>query len=217
MMMTKPLESGTTALPSESKMSPGAKPSSSRRERLTELQQKGREIWKRFDVDVRRQEWHPFVPADYQLVEKSLLRLHRPGLRFLEWGSATGVITIMADLLGYEAYGIEIDPALVEIARGLARDFESAAQFAAGSFLPADYEWVSEDGDRRYGTIGRGESAYATLGSDLDSFDIVFAYPWSGEEPIMHDVIKRRGNANSQFLLYGAAGVHIYQGGQLLS
>ena len=32
---------------------------------------------------------------------------------FLEWGSGTGVITIMADMLGFEAYGIEINPALV--------------------------------------------------------------------------------------------------------
>ena len=30
--------------------------------------------------------------------------LHRgPGLRFLEWGAATGVITIIADLLGFDA------------------------------------------------------------------------------------------------------------------
>jgi hypothetical protein len=217
-MMTKKLKSRTSAQKSESKESPDEKASESlQRARLSELHDKGKEIWKRFDKDVRRQEWHPFVPADYQLVERSLLRFQRPGLRFLEWGSATGVITIMADMLGYEARGIEIDPALVEIARGLAQEFDSAAQFAVGSFLPAGYEWVSEEGDRRYGTIGRGESAYAALGSDLDSFDLVFAYPWSGEEPIMHDVIRRHGGDSTHFLLYGASGVQVYQGGQRLS
>ena len=76
------------------------------RARLAELAEEGWEIWRRFDEQVRREQWHPFVPADYDHVLRTLLQLRAPGLRFLEWGSATGVITIMAYLLGYDAYGI---------------------------------------------------------------------------------------------------------------
>ena len=81
--------------------------------------------------------------------------------------AATGVITIMADLLGYDAAGIELDAGLVAIARGLARKYDSKARFAAGSFLPTGYRWVSSDGDMRLGTIGDGPSGYLELGQPL--------------------------------------------------
>jgi hypothetical protein len=187
------------------------------RVRIAELQYEGQEIWNRFDTEVRQQDWHPFVPADYPTVLEALMRLRRPGLRFLEWGCATGVITIMADLIGFQAYGIEIDRELLSIARDLAARFESGAQFAAGSFLPAGYEWKSRSGDRRLGTIGQDVSAYAELGHPLEDFDVVFAYPWSGEEPIMQDLMRCYGGSESLLLLHGAAGVQVYQRGRRLS
>jgi hypothetical protein len=184
------------------------------RVRLAELQHEGREIWDRFDTRVRRHEWHPFVPADYETVLRALLPLRAPGRRFLEWGSATGVVTIMADLLGFDACGIEIDHDLVAIARDLAARFDSAARFGAGSFLPAGYEWRSPTGDRRLGTIGLAPSAYPSLGRSLDEFDIVFAYPWGGEEPIMKDVMRAYGARDALLLLHGAAGVQTYVRGR---
>lgn len=187
------------------------------RARLISLHDEGREIWNRFDVEVRQHAWHPFVPADYQRVQRALLPLRGPGLRFLEWGSATGVITIMADLLGFEAYGIELDPELAAIARGLAERFGSGARFAAGSFLPAGYEWRSETGDRRLGTIGHGTSAYAELQHPLEDFDLVFAYPWSGEEPTMHDLMRRHGGIGARLLLYDLQGVQVYRWGRPVS
>ena len=127
-------------------------------EKLTALQDEGFEIWRRFDIEVRQHDWHPFVPVEYGDVLAKLLELRAPGLKFLEWGSATGVITIMADLLGYDAAGIELDAQLVAIARDLARKYDSRARFAVGSFLPAGYQWTSSDGDTRLGTIGHGPS-----------------------------------------------------------
>jgi hypothetical protein len=106
------------------------------RRRIAALSDEGWEIWERFDVDVRRNDWHPFVPADYERVLEALVAQRGPGLRFLEWGSATGVITIMADLLGYEAWGIELDPALVEVARGLASRYGSAGAVRGGELHP---------------------------------------------------------------------------------
>ena len=83
------------------------------RARIAALSDEGWAIWERFDVDVRQDHWHPFVPADYERVLEALVAHRGTGLRFLEWGSATGVITIMAELLGFDAYGVELDPALV--------------------------------------------------------------------------------------------------------
>ena len=183
--------------------------------RLTSLREEGRAIWNRFDSDVRRIRFHPFMPSDYERVLQALMALRRPGLRFLEWGSATGVITIMADLLGFEAYGIEIDPELVDLARGLAERSDSDARFAAGSFLPDGYEWISDTGDGRLGTIGRGASGYPELGWCLKDFDLVFAFPWDGEMPIMQDLMRRRGGSGASFLLYHATeGVQVYRRGR---
>lgn len=185
--------------------------------RLRALIEEGWEVWDRFDSQVRRERWHPFVAADYDRVLEALLAVRAPGLRFLEWGSATGVVTIMADLLGMEAYGIELDRSLVETARGLAARHRSGARFTAGSFLPSGYRWRPRDGDGRLGTIGEGESAYPVLGHPLEDFDLVFAYPWTGEEPMMQDLMRRYGRPDARLLLNGPDGVQIFSGGRLLS
>src|SRR5687767_15215616 len=89
------------------------------RRKLTDLQDEGFEIWRRFDIEVRQQTWHPFIPVEYEDVLQMLLAVRGPGRKFLEWGSATGVITIMADLLGFEAYGIIVITPVITIMAGL--------------------------------------------------------------------------------------------------
>lgn len=188
------------------------------RARLAELSEEGWEMWRQFDVEVRANDWHPFVPADYERVLQTLLQLRAPGLRFLEWGSAMGVIAIMADLLGFEAYGIELDPKLVEMARGLAERYGSGATFVAGSFVPSGYRWKSRTGDDRIGTIGYGQSGYPELKHPLDDFDIVYAYPWSGEEPMMLDLMAAYGDRGARLVLHGGPqGARVYRGGKLLA
>jgi hypothetical protein len=123
----------------------------------------------------------------------------------------------MADLLGFEAYGIELDTGLVSIACALAERYESRARFVAGSFLPTGYRWRPKTGDGRLGTIGQGVSAYAELGHALDDFDLVYAYPWSGEEPMMLDLMRTYGNSKARLLLHGDHGVNVYAGSRLVS
>jgi hypothetical protein len=176
------------------------------RKRLDAVIEDGMDLWEHFDREVRQRHWHPFVAADYIRVLQTLLTVRAPGQRFLEWGSATGVITIMADLLGFEACGIELDSQLVGIARDLARKHGSGARFAAGSFLPTGYRWKSSTGDSRQGTIGQGPSAYPELGHPLEDFDLVYGYPWSGEEPLMLDLMRCYGQKGSRLLLHSDAG-----------
>jgi len=187
------------------------------RSRLHALIDEGAEIYDRFDREVRDQNFHPFVPGDYGGILQTLLEVRAPGRRFLEWGSATGVVVIMADLLGFDAFGIELDSGLVSIARQLAERYQSRARFVAGSFLPAGYRWRPPTGDGRLGTIGQGVSAYAELGYGLDDFDVVYAYPWSGEEAMMLDLMQSYGNSKAYLLLHGDHGVNVYTGGRLIS
>ena len=183
--------------------------------RLETLFEEGQAWWYRFDAEVRDERWHPFVAADYNSVLAALLAVRRPGLRFLEWGSGTGVITIMADLLDFDACGIELDPSLVEVARDLALRWASNARFATGSFLPMGWEWRNARGDARPGTLGDGPSGYLKLGRPLDDFDVVYGYPWMGEEPLMLDLMRSHGGENAILLIHSPDGeTNIYQGGQ---
>ncbi|MEX2528055.1 MAG: hypothetical protein WEA09_10505 [Gemmatimonadota bacterium] len=180
--------------------------------RLHDLFEDGWEHWHRFDAEVRQREFHPFVNADYRVVLQALLPLRPFGGRFLEWGSGTGVITIMADLLGFDAHGIELDAQLVEVARTLAHRHGSKARFAVGSFLPTGYRWkprtgrrtrfAGAEGDDRMGTIGSGESAYRALEIPLDEFRWVYGYPWTGEEALMMDLMQRYGSKDAELLMY---------------
>jgi hypothetical protein len=186
--------------------------------RLADLCDEGAELAARFDEDVRSKQWHPFLPANYRVVLQALVARRAPDVRFLEWGSATGVITIMADLLGYEAYGIELDADLVDVARELALRNESKALFAAGSFLPASYRWKPDGGDGRMGTIGEGASGYDELGHDLNEFDVVFGFPWDGEIDMMLDLFRQHGRADARLLVNMTNdGVHEYRDGERLA
>jgi hypothetical protein len=173
--------------------------------RLAELADDGRRLWNRFDLEVRRNTFHSFLPADYDAVLLALLELRAPGLRFLEWGSATGVITIMADLLGFEACGIEADPALVSAARQLAADYGAGPTFVAGNFLPPGYEYRPRAGHAPGMDLG-GPSGYALLGRGLHDFDIVYGYPWPGEEDVMLEIMRAYGGPAARLLLYSADG-----------
>jgi hypothetical protein len=187
------------------------------RARLTALCAEGWALWDRFDEEVRAHRFHPFVAAEYDVVVDALIQHRGPNLRFLEWGAATGVIAIAADLLGFDSYAIELEPDLVSTARALAAKFESSAKFVVGSFLPTGYQWRSRDGDGRTGTLGTGQSGYRELGYALDDFDVVFGYPWDGERELMLDLMSRYGRADAILLLnHVANGVVAYRGGRKL-
>jgi hypothetical protein len=185
--------------------------------RLEQLAEEGWELWARFDREVRKHRWHSFVPAEYRRVLDALLPFRAPGRRFLEWGSATGVIAIMADLLGFDACGIELDASLVRMAEDLAARYSSRARFVAGSFLPAGYVYHAKDGDTRLGTVGEGPSGYLKLRRPLDDFDVVYGYPWIGEDALMHDLMRRYGNPEAHLLLHRVSGeVEVFRGGRRL-
>ena len=53
-----------------------------------------------------------FVPSNYELAWRTLDALPRG--RFCEWGSGLGVVTGLAELLGFDACGIEADAELCQ-------------------------------------------------------------------------------------------------------
>ena len=78
-------------------------------ERLLRVITRGAELGREFS-HARADNQHRFIAADHADAIPVLRASAGEAHTFLELGSGTGVITILADLLGFEAVGIELDP-----------------------------------------------------------------------------------------------------------
>lgn len=74
-----------------------------------------------------------FVPCDYEVFYAHLAAL--PPGAFCEWGSGMGIATGLADLLGFQALGIEIDEALAAASRQLLAEHGFRATIQTGDYL----------------------------------------------------------------------------------
>jgi hypothetical protein len=157
------------------------------------------EIWERFEKD---DGFEAYVPADYAAVLVSLQGLQGKATSILEWGSGLGVVTIMASRMGFDAYGIEIAPQLIDHARDLAAKYGPNALFAQGSFVPNDYSWNPEMGEDGTRTDFDAPDGYDQFDMRLDDFDVVYAYPWPDEHAVFADMLRGRGRPGGIFLTY---------------
>jgi hypothetical protein len=155
-----------------------------------------------------------FVPSEFAVVYRALNAIASnhlsAGRRFIEWGSGVGVVTCLASLAGFDAVGIEIEPRLVELACTLAADHAVDVQFSCGSFVPDGIEpSVDFSGDVNWLST-TGPEGYSALGLEIDDFDLVFAYPWPGEEQVIFDLFSDTAAVGALLLTYhGLEGVRL--------
>jgi hypothetical protein len=155
-----------------------------------------------------------FVPSDFEVVYRALAAIKSDNLatgrRFLEWGSGTGAVTCLAVWLDFDAAGIEIEPKLVRLAEQLAKKHRVTTQFSCGSFVPADSEpRLDVAADVTWLSSG-GCDGYDQLQLEPDDFDIVFAYPWPGEEQVIFDLFSDLAATGALLLTYhGQEGVRL--------
>ncbi|TWU21989.1 hypothetical protein [Novipirellula artificiosorum] len=91
-----------------------------------------------------------FVPSNYEMLWSKLDALPRG--RFCEWGSGFGLATGLANLLGFDAIGIELSPELADASRKLLNRFDLEARIECDDYLQriikADvyfvYSWPSQ-------------------------------------------------------------------------
>jgi len=145
-----------------------------------------------------------FVSADYVEVYQALFALQDRVDTVLEWGSGLGGVAIMASRLGFQAYGIEVEPLLVDRSQELAERYGPDAQFAVGSFIPDDYQWGIELPGNPSRTETDSRAAYEELEMQPHDFDLVYAYPWPDEHGLYLDILRNHGGENSLFLSYDA-------------
>ncbi|MFT7639546.1 MAG: hypothetical protein ACI9G1_001282 [Pirellulaceae bacterium] len=145
----------------------------------------------RIDEFLRRQKpvIHNFVASDFRTVDACLKWIDderlASGKNFCEWGCGFGVVAMLAALHEFYACGIEVEPDLIAAATELAEDFDVDVEFAQGSLIPdggLDVALELESLIQLEHIDTDSPSAYEELGIDVDEFDLIFAYPWPGEE-----------------------------------
>lgn len=148
-----------------------------------------------------------FVPSDFGLTARALMAIRERSLAsggtLCEWGSGVGGVTIAASILGFDAVGIEIDEGLIDASRSLARRMNAPdARFFHGSFVPDDADAAVDSTDEIVWLVTGGADAHAEMGVGIDDFDVIFAYPWPGEESVIIDLFAARAAVGALLVTY---------------
>ena len=112
-----------------------------------------------------------FVPSNYQVVYSALDTMPRG--RFCEWGSGIGIVTGLAEMLGFDACGIETNERMAAASRELLSGFGLSAAIKTG-----DYFEISHDAD------------------------IYFTYCWPGKIPRVEHHFLSVTPDNARLLIY---------------
>tara|TARA_R110002095_G_scaffold189660_1_gene167339 strand:+ start:57620 stop:58249 length:630 start_codon:yes stop_codon:yes gene_type:complete len=152
-----------------------------------------------------------FVPSQFKTVYHALHAIIdgnlASGNSLCEWGSGFGVVASLASMLEFIACGIEIEQDLVDESRRLAEDFGLPVEFVQGSFIPSGAEACAEeayaDNNSAYSwLITDADNGYEELQLDLDEFDVVFAYPWPGEDYLITSLFEKYAAEGALLLTY---------------
>lgn len=145
-----------------------------------------------------------FIPTDYALAFDALRAVRDIGDAFVELGSGAGVVAILADSLGFDSYGIEIDPWLVSQSEALAERHGSGATFVAGSFVPLALRDEVEHLQADFAAEIDGADAWAEMGLALRDFDVIYDYHWPEQADLHADMLARWGRPGATVLRYSA-------------
>lgn len=142
-----------------------------------------------------------YIPSDPVLLYRALEFLTQRDLPlgrvFCEWGCGFGAGVCIAAALGYDAHGLEIDPALVAAGRELVSELELAAQIHETSYLPEGFESYSGIGgeylisdDQLFSTEANahGDATYPGMKHEIAEIDVFFVYPWPMEQEFMQEL-----------------------------
>jgi hypothetical protein len=146
-----------------------------------------------------------FVGSELTSVNRALSHIHAEGLvqgsTFCEWGSGLGGVCGVAALNGFRPLGIEIQRDFVESARALAEKLHLSMQFAQGTFLlPGDEDLT--DTKTLHTELTFDHEAWNALDLAPSDCDVIFAYPWPGEESIVDGAFARHASPGALLLTF---------------
>ncbi len=154
--------------------------------------------WERFFADDDGHEAPRFVPSVPEIVFSALAEVTQrnlpPNRVFCEWGSGFGTATCIAALLGYKAYGVEIEEELVWQSRAIARRLKIPVEIICTNMFPEGYgshsgvggaEWVALESFRDPNDADRRPLRYDGMDIDVAEIGLFFVYPWAEERELM--------------------------------
>ncbi len=146
-----------------------------------------------------------FVGSELPAVDRALSRIQAEGLArgpvFCEWGSGLGGACGVAALHGFTPLGIEIQREFVDSARALAEHLSLPVVFAEGTFLlPGDEDLAGTA--TLHTELIFDSRAWDEMDLAPADCDVVFAYPWPGEEAFVDAVFARHASPNALLLTY---------------
>jgi len=157
-----------------------------------------------------------FVPSNFSLVYGALRQiadLHlAPGRLLCEWGSGAGVVTCLAEMVGFDACGIEFDADLVALSEQLADDYSLKSGFYRGNLVPHAGQGIAERVDEFEWLAVGGPDPYDQMDLDIDDFDVIFAYPWPGEQGVVEELFDRFAADGALLATYnGTEGIRLFR------
>jgi len=164
------------------------------------------------DAEQRIEQFHQshftpgFVSCNHRQIYHALHFLNStnaaPGNLFCEWGSGYGVASCLAAMTGWKATGIELEHSLVKAARQLAIDFDLEVDFHCDSFIPAGSESCFDTTEITGLQTTQEASIREDLGVSPNNFDIIFVYPWPGEEEVIDSLFDRHAAVGSLLMTF---------------
>ena len=145
-----------------------------------------------------------YVGSELPAVNRVLARIQAEGLAqgplFCEWGSGLGGVCGVAALNGFSSVGIEIQGELVDSARSIAKDLDLPVVFAEGTFLlPGDEDLAIAATHTR---LAFDCHAWDELDLAPEDCNVVFAYPWPGEETFVDGLFARHASPGALLLTF---------------
>ena len=130
-----------------------------------------------------------FVACDFVMVDRALGEIVEqrlaPGPIFCEWGAGFAVAAGLAALHGMGSYAIEIHRDLVDAAQRLLQDHMIDVEIVQGSLVPEGGDEIVDEMASQDWLKTNEHPAYDELGIDASDIDLIFAYPWPGEEGLI--------------------------------
>lgn len=151
-----------------------------------------------------------FVACNHREIAKALLEVQQKELStgnlFCEWGSGFGGVASIASLIGFESYGIEINPEVFRHSVSLAEDYDVDVDFVEGSFIPlgsddlVDKAFMDNEGDLTLEC--HFDDAYAEIGLEVADFDLIFVFPWPNEAPLLSSIFDRFASTGAMLMTF---------------
>ena len=160
-----------------------------------------------------------YLPSDPVLIYRALEFITGKNLPlgrvFCEWGSGYGVVACLAAKLGYQSYGIEIDPTMANVSQKLARDLKLEIEVLETTYIPEGYESYTGIGgeylikDEEFASRGEAfvsDFRYDGMDREISEIDVFFVYPWPMEEEFMQELFDEIAVEGAILICYHKAG-----------